>query len=93
MTLPNWDELDLEPLAEELRETLPGPERAKTMWAFEEVLRVARVDEHLLEHVLVASVCLLARAGGTTPREVLEAFFRRSVTDEEWREHYAQLLA
>jgi hypothetical protein len=92
MMPPNWDELDLEPLAEELRETLPGPEQAKTLWAFEEALRVARIDQHLLEHLLVATVCLLARAGGTTPREVLESFFRRSVTDDEWRDRYARLF-
>jgi hypothetical protein len=93
MSPPNWDELDLEPLAEELRETLPPPEQAKMMWAFEEALRVARIDDHLLEHVLVATVCLLARARGTTPREVLEVFFRRSVTDDEWRQRYAALFA
>jgi hypothetical protein len=93
MTPPNWHELDLELLAEELRGTVPGPEQAKTLWAFEEMLRVARIDEHLLEHALVAAVCLLARANGTTPREVLEAFFRRSVSDQEWRERYAWLLA
>ena len=93
MPPPNWDALDLEPLAEELRETLPPPEQAKTIWAFEEALRVARIDDDLLEHLLVATVCLLAQARSTTPREVLETFFRRSVSDEEWRDRYAWLFA
>jgi hypothetical protein len=90
---PDWQSFDLEHLAEELRDALPAPEREKTIWAFEQVLRVARIDEHLLDHLLVAAVCLLARANDTTPRDVLEDFFRRSVPDEEWRRRYAWLFA
>jgi hypothetical protein len=40
----------------------------------------------------VATVCLLARSEGSTPRTVLETFFRRSVSDEEWRGRYAGLF-
>jgi hypothetical protein len=93
MSPPNWEELDLGPLEEHLHLSLPGPECARMMWGFEEALRAARIDDQLLEHLLVAAVCLLARASGTTPRAVLEAFFRRSVTDEDWRDRYAGLLA
>ena len=35
----------------------------------------------------------VARADDTTPRAVFEAYFRRSVTDEEWRDRYAELFA
>jgi hypothetical protein len=35
---------------------------------------------------------LLARAEESSPRAVFEAFFRRSVSDDDWRQRYAALL-
>jgi hypothetical protein len=87
-----WDELDLEPLRGELDASLPPAEAARTMWAFEHALRAARVDDALLDHLLVAAVCLRAHADGTSPRTVLEEFFRRAVSDEDWRGRFAPLL-
>jgi hypothetical protein len=84
MQQPNWDDLDLEALEQELRNALPGPEAEKMVWAFERALAVARVDGDLLRYLLAATASLLAAA---------EAFFRRSVSDEEWRDRYAGLLA
>jgi hypothetical protein len=88
----DWETLDLDRLKSELRESAGGADVEMTIWAFEEALRVARLDQHLLGYLLVASVCLLARAEASSPRAVLEAFFRRSVSDEEWREKYVRLL-
>lgn len=93
MNQPNWDELDLEALAHELRGALPAVEAEKMIWAFERALSVARVEGDLLRYLLAATAALVARADGSTPREVFEAFFRRSVTDDEWRDRYAGLLS
>jgi hypothetical protein len=87
-----WDDFDLNLLAAEVRATTPAPDAEKTIWAFEKALRVARVDDGLLEYLLVATVCLLAQSEGSTPRTVLETFFCRSVSDEEWRSRYARLF-
>jgi hypothetical protein len=88
----DWDLLDLDPLRAELRETLTGSEAERMIYAFEEALRIARTDPDLLDCLLAAAVCLRARADGVSPRDVLESFFRRSVSDEEWRARYLQLL-
>jgi len=88
----DWDSFDLGPFANELRETEGGQEAETTVWAFEQAVRMARVDRGLLNHLLVAVTCLLARAGDTSPREILDAFFRRAVSDEEWRNKYVRLL-
>jgi hypothetical protein len=93
MQQPNWDELDLEALEQELRNTLPTAEAEKMIWAFERALNVARIDGDLLRYLLGAVASLVARADDTTPRAVFEAYFRRSVTDEEWRDRYAELFA
>ena len=93
MQQPNWDELDLEALEHELRNTLPAAEAEKMIWAFDRALSVARIDGDLLRYLLGAAASLLARADDTTPRAVFEAYFRRSVTDEEWRDRYAELFA
>ena len=87
----DWDGFTLERLAGELRE-LSGPEAERMIFAFEEALRLARADEELLPHLLAAMTCLLAQVEGTTPRGVLETFFRRSVSDQEWRERYVPLF-
>jgi hypothetical protein len=93
MRAPNWDELDLEALHRELRNALPAPEAEKMVWAFEQALGVARIEGDLLRYLLAATASLVARAEGSSPRAVFEAFFRRSVSDEEWRDRYAGLLA
>jgi hypothetical protein len=89
----DWDAFELEPLASEIRSERPGPDAEKTVWAFEEALRIARLDPDLLQYLLVAVSCLLARAAGGTPRDVFEEYFRRSVSAEEWRERYLPLLS
>jgi hypothetical protein len=88
----DWDTFDLEKLVEELQENPGGPEGASMIYAFEEALRVARLDERLLSHFLAATVCLLARVEESSPREILEGFFRRSVSDAVWRERYLPLF-
>jgi hypothetical protein len=89
---PNWDDLDLEALERELRSTLPAAEAEKMIWAFEQARSVARIDGDLLRYLLAATASLVARAEGSSPRDVFEAFFRRSVSDEDWRDRYAGLL-
>lgn len=87
-----WDDFDLHPLAAQLRSTRSAPDAEKTIWAFEEALRVARIDEGLLDYLLVAIVCLLATGEGSTPRTVLDTVFRRAVPDEAWRSAYSHLF-
>lgn len=89
----DWHELDLSTLARQLRATLPAAEAEKTIWAFEQALSAARIDGDLLLYLLAAVASLLARAEGSSPRTVFETFFRRSVSDEEWRDRYAPLFA
>jgi hypothetical protein len=89
----NWAELDATPLYDSIRDDRPAPEAERTVWAFQRALAVARTDPDLLEHLLVACVCLVARQQSTTPRTVLEQVFRRSVADAEWRERVAPLLS
>ena len=88
----DWHDVSLDALAEELRATLPPAEAEKMLWAFEQVLAVARIDADLLRYHLAAVASLLARGEGSSPRAVFEAFFRRSVSDVEWRDRYAGLL-
>ena len=88
----DWDGFDLDRLADDIRAATTPPDAEKTIWAFEEVLRVARIDDGLLEYVFVATLCLLARMGDCPPRSVLESFFRRSISDEAWREQVLPLL-
>ncbi len=77
----DWDAFDLDKLAAELRADPGGAEGERLIWAFEEALRIARAGDDLL-----------ARAEQTTPRTVLEGFFRRSASDESWRERYLPLF-
>jgi hypothetical protein len=93
MSAIDWHELDLSAVARELRSSLPAAEAEKMVWAFEEALSTARIDGDLLRYLLAAVASLLARADGSSPRTVFETFFRRSVSDEEWRERYAGLFA
>lgn len=93
MSAIDWHELDLSPLARELRASLPAAEAEKMIWAFEQALSAARIDGDLLPYLLAAAASLLARDEESSPRAVFETFFRRSVSDEEWRERYADLIA
>jgi hypothetical protein len=88
----DWDSFDLDQLAAAVRDQGAGPDAERMIWAFEEALRVARVDPELLPHLLAALTCLLARVENCSPRDVLEAFFRRSIPDDEWRGRYLPLF-
>ena len=88
-----FDDFDLQPIADELRRTRSAPEAEQMIWAFECALEVGRVDPDLLDHLLAATVCLVAARTGCTPRDVLESFFRRSVPDGVWTERYLPLFA
>jgi hypothetical protein len=89
----DWETIDPEPLFDAIRARGPEAGAERTVWAFERVLGVARLDAELLRHLLVAAVCTVAYEEGETPRAVLEQLFRRSVTDDEWRERFEPLLA
>lgn len=89
----DWDSFDLEPLTQELREGVRGPDGEKMVWAFEQALGVARIDPDLLDYLLAAAACLLAHSSDTSPRDVLEAFARRSIPDSEWHDRYARLFS
>ena len=93
MTVVDWESFDLEEFTRELRGNLNGPDADKLVWAFEHAVGVARIDDDLLSYLAVAVVCLLARLDESSPRTVLEAFFRKSVTDEDWRRTYLPLFA
>jgi nucleotide-binding universal stress UspA family protein len=93
VTVVDWQSFDLEEFTRELRGNLNGPDADKLIWAFEEAVEVARTDEDLLSYLVVASLCLLARLDESSPRAVLEVFFRQSVTDEDWRRTYLPLFA
>jgi hypothetical protein len=88
----DWEELSLAGISEQIRRSTPGPDAEKAVWALERVLEMARIDEELLGYVLAAAACYLAHLGDCSPRDVLETFFRRSVSDDEWRERYLPLL-
>lgn len=88
----DWDAFEVRVLSEHIRERFPGHDAEKMIWAFERALGTARIEEDLLDYLLVAVVCLVAHAQGDTPRTVLEQVFRRAVADDEWRRHYAPLL-
>jgi hypothetical protein len=93
VTVVDWDSFDLEEFTRELRGNLSGPDADKLIWAFEHAVEVARTDDDLLSYLVVAIICLLARLDESSPRTVLEAFFRRSVSDEAWRRTYLPLFA
>jgi hypothetical protein len=88
----DWDDFDFDPLVRELRERVGGPDGEKMIWALEQAVGVARIDPELLEYLLAAVTCLLARATDGSPRDVLETFARRSISDEEWHGRYRELF-
>jgi hypothetical protein len=89
----DWHEFNLEALATELRSTLPSAEAEKMVWAFEQAVGVARIEGDLLRYLLAATAALIARVEDSSPRAIFEAYFRRSVSDDEWRDRYARLIA
>ena len=88
----DWDAFDLEPLKEELRRACNRPEAERMVYAFESAIAIARIDPELLPPLLAATACLLARVEGASPRSVLEGYFRRAVSDEQWQEVYLPLF-
>jgi hypothetical protein len=88
----DWQELDLSPLFEAIRADTPPPDAERMIWALEQMLRGARIDPGLLDHLAVAAVCALAYRDGATPRTVLDRLFRRAVGDDKWRGEYAELI-
>jgi hypothetical protein len=93
VTVVDWNNFNLEEFTRELRGSLVGPDADKLVWAFEHAVEVARIDDDLLSYLVVATLCLLARLDESSPRSVLESFFRQSVTDEAWRRTYLPLFA
>jgi hypothetical protein len=92
MSAVDWNSFELDPLAAAVRSTGDGSDAERMVWAFEEALRIARLDPELLSYLLAALTCLIARVDDCSPRDVLEAFFRRSIPDEEWRGRYLPLF-
>jgi hypothetical protein len=88
----DWERFELGELSREIRATRKPADAEKMIWAFEEAVRVARLDPELLSYQVAALTCLIARLEGASPRDVLEAFFRRSVADEDWRERFLPLF-
>ena len=88
----DWDILDTGPLFEAVRGGGSTPDAEKMIWAFERCFAAARIDQSLLDYLLAAVVCLLARSNDCSPRHVLEMYFRRALTDEEWRDKYRPLF-
>jgi len=62
------------------------------VYAFERAVALARIDPDLLSHLFAATACLLARADGVSPRTVLETYFRRAVSDDQWQDVYLPLF-
>jgi hypothetical protein len=88
----DWDDFEFEQIVRELRERVGGPDGERMIWALEQAVGVARIDPELLDYMLAAVTCLLARATDRSPRDVLEAYARRSISDEEWHGRYAELF-
>ena len=88
----DWEAFDLEPLSAELRRSCSESEAERMVYAFERAVALARIDPELLSHFFAATACLLARIEGVSPRTVLETYFRRAVSDEQWRKVYLPLF-
>ncbi len=88
----DWNLFDPAPLTDELRRSLGAAEAERMVYAFERALELARVDPELLSHLFAATACLLARDEGVSPRTVLETYFRRAISDEQWQTLYLPLF-
>jgi len=84
--------LDLDALLDELHGSNAPADAERMVRAFDEVLRLVRRDPEALPFLLAATVSLLAYVEGSSPRTVLEQWFRRSVPDDVWRERYLPLF-
>ena len=80
--------IDLDGLAGELRASSSEADAERMLRALEELLRLVRVDRELLPSLLAAAVSLSACVEDSSPRTVLEQWFRRSVPDDVWHERY-----
>jgi hypothetical protein len=89
----DWRTVDPELLYDAIRERGPAADAERAVWAFDQALTAARIDGELLDHLLVASTCLVAHREGRSPRWVLEQTFRRAVTDAEWSRRFAPLFS
>ncbi len=89
----DWNELDLTALASQLRRGRRQHEAERMIVAFEHARELARADEAFLDDLLVAVVCLLAHAHGTTPRDVLERVLQARHAGRRWQVDLAPLLA
>ena len=89
----DWQELDLSPLFEAIRADTPAPDAERMVWALEQMLRGARIDPGLLDHLAVAAVSRAPPTETATHRgAVLERLFRRAVGDDRWNAEYAELI-
>jgi hypothetical protein len=88
----DWNGLDLESVAVHLRERAGTRDVEKTVWAFEQALELAREDAELLDYLLTAVVCVIAHMSDTTPREILEIYFRHAPSEARWRSELRPLL-
>jgi hypothetical protein len=89
----DWNQLDITALAGQLRRGSRDEDAERMIVAFEHAVELARAEPAFLDDLLVAVVCLLAHAEGTTPRDVLETYFRHAMPDQRWRAELAPLLA
>ena len=87
-----WDDLDLEPLFDEIRADASPAEAERLIWAIERVRDAAALEEGMIDYLLVAAVCLEAVRRGLTPRQVLDRNVRSAIPDEVWLRRYAPLL-
>ena len=88
----DWDTFDLGKLASELREDPGGAEGERMIWAFEEASASrARGTICFPTSSPRRPACSRGRRS-RLPRTVLEGFFRRSASDETWRDRYLPLF-
>ena len=88
----DWDEIEASRLFERIRADAAPADAEQMIWALEHILAAARIDPVLLDHFAAAAICGLAYRDGTTPRNILDQLFRRSVNDDRWTTDYAPLL-
>jgi hypothetical protein len=88
----DWHSVDPGALFSTMRDQASPADAERMVWAFEQVLAAARIDPGLLDHVAAAVLCGLAYRDRTTPRDVAERLFRRSIGNDRWNAEYANLI-
>lgn len=88
----DWHDVNPSDLFAAVRDEASPVDAECMIWALDQALAAGRVDPMLLDHLAAAAICAVAYRDGTTPRLVAEQLFRRTVTDEAWRDRYAGLL-